>query len=71
MRTFCAKKTCKRLQKSPFEIAVNAIKRLNHQGKTNDEAHRRLRIAVYESLSYCRARVGEKAAHRRQQREER
>src|SRR5580700_9320538 len=43
-------KTCKCLQKSPFEIAVNAINRLNHQGKTNGEAHRRLRVAVYESL---------------------
>src|SRR5580700_3035421 len=43
-------KTCKCLQKPAFEIAVNALKRLNHQGKTNDEAHRRLRVAVYQSL---------------------
>ena len=41
--------TCESLQKSAFEIAVNVFKRSNHQGKTCDEAHRRLRMAVYES----------------------
>src|SRR5271169_1159944 len=41
--------TCEGLQKSAFEIAVNIFKRTNHQGKTCDEAHRRLRMAVYES----------------------
>src|SRR5580704_3596972 len=37
------------LQKSAFEIAVNVFKRSNHQGKTGGEAHRCLRMAVYES----------------------
>src|ERR1700730_15676429 len=41
--------TCKGLQKSAFEIAINVFKRTNHRGKTCDEAHRRLRVAVYES----------------------
>src|ERR1700692_3356590 len=40
---------CESLQKSAFEIAVNVFKRSNHQGKTCDEAYRRLRMAVYES----------------------
>src|ERR1700722_4957356 len=43
------KETCEGLQKFAFEIAVNAFKRSNHQGKTSDEAYRRLRMAVYES----------------------
>src|SRR6266849_689663 len=37
------------LKTTAFEIAVNVFKRSNHQGKTCDEAHRRLRMAVYES----------------------
>src|SRR5205807_2458974 len=37
------------LQTSALEIAINVFKRSNHQGKTGDEAHRRLRMAVYES----------------------
>src|SRR5438270_10559338 len=37
------------LQTSAFEIAINVFKCSNHQGKTCDEAHRRLRMAVYES----------------------
>src|SRR5271155_2219428 len=43
-------KTCERLQKPSFEIAVNALQRLNHQGKTKGEAHRRLSVAADESL---------------------
>src|ERR1700760_2397592 len=43
------KETCKGLQKSAFEIAVDIFKRSNHQGKTCDEANRRLRMTVYES----------------------
>src|ERR1700731_865411 len=39
---------CEGLQKFAFEIAVNVFKRSNHQGKTSDEAYRRLRMAVYE-----------------------
>src|SRR5271170_5419417 len=42
--------TCERLQKPSFEISVNALQRLNHQGKTNGEAHRRLSVAADESL---------------------
>src|ERR1700752_5501731 len=41
--------TCKSLQKPSFEIAVNVFKRSNDQGNTCDEAHRRLRVAVYQS----------------------
>src|SRR5271156_5672258 len=41
---------CKGLQKPSFEIAVTMFNHSDHQGKTHDEAHRRLRIAVYESL---------------------
>src|ERR1700692_3669432 len=41
--------TCEGLQKFAFEIAVNVFKRSNHQGKTSDEAYRRLGMAVYES----------------------
>src|SRR3984893_8040594 len=37
------------LQNSAFEIAVNVFKRSNHEGKTSDDAYRRLRMAVYES----------------------
>ncbi len=37
------------LQTSTFEIAVSVFRRPNHQGKTGDEAHRRLRMAVYQS----------------------
>src|SRR5713101_5420392 len=37
------------LQTSAFKIAVNVFGRSNHQGKTCDEAHRRVRMAVYES----------------------
>src|SRR5713226_5469598 len=44
-----SEETCESLQKSAFEMAVNVFKRSNHQGKTCDEAHRRLRVAVYES----------------------
>src|ERR1700733_3535080 len=36
------------LQKPAFEIAVNAFKPSNHQGKTGDEAYWRLCMAVYE-----------------------
>src|ERR1700687_4096588 len=42
-------KTREGLQTSAFEIAINVFKRPNHQGKTCDEAHRRVRMAVYES----------------------
>src|SRR5213594_2477357 len=42
-------KTREGLQTSTFEIAVSVFRRPNHQGKTGDEAHRRLRMAVYES----------------------
>src|ERR1700722_3730120 len=42
--------TSKRFQRSAFEIAVNVVERSNDQGETCDEAHRRLRITVYESL---------------------
>src|SRR6266404_320412 len=41
--------TRERLQTSAFEIAVSVFRRPNHQGKTGDEAHRRLRMAVYKS----------------------
>jgi hypothetical protein len=37
------------LQTSAFEIAINVFKRPNHQGKTCNEANRRIRVAVYES----------------------
>src|SRR5260370_20625189 len=37
------------LQTSALQTAVNIFKRSNHQGKTCDEAHRGLRVAVYES----------------------
>src|SRR6266550_6772729 len=37
------------LQTSAFEIAINVFKRSNHKGKTCDEPHRRLRMAIYES----------------------
>ena len=41
--------TSEGLQKSALEIGVDVFKRSNHQGKTCDEAHRRLCMAVYES----------------------
>src|ERR1700675_4035296 len=37
------------LQTSAFEIAVNVFKGSNDQGKTRDEAHRCLRMAVYKT----------------------
>src|SRR5579872_1296751 len=37
------------LQTSAFEIAVNVFESSNHQGKTCDEAHRRVRMPVYET----------------------
>src|SRR6266852_2198964 len=37
------------LQTSAFEIAVSVFRRSYHQRKTHREAHRRLRMAVYES----------------------
>src|SRR6266403_915050 len=37
------------LQAAAFKIAVSIFRRPNHQGKTRDEAHRRVRMAVYES----------------------
>src|ERR1700675_4698516 len=37
------------LQTSAFKIAVYVFRRSNHQGKTCDEANRRIRMAVYES----------------------
>jgi len=43
------KKTRERFQASAFEIAVSVFRRSNHQGKTGDEAHRRLGMPVYES----------------------
>ena len=43
------KETRERLQASAFEIAVSVFRRSNHQGKTGDEAHRRLGMPVYES----------------------
>src|SRR5438132_10517127 len=43
------KETREGLQTSAFEIAVSVFRRPNHQGKTGDEAHRSLRMAVYES----------------------
>src|SRR3981189_1326573 len=42
-------KTCEGFQTSAFEIAVSVFRRSNQQGKTGDEAHRRLRMSVYES----------------------
>jgi hypothetical protein len=42
-------KTCKRLQKRAFEIAVNAFERSNDQRESCDEAYGRLRVAVYAS----------------------
>src|SRR6185369_7427274 len=42
-------KTCERFQTCAFEIAVIVFRRSNHQGKTCDEAHRRVRMAIYES----------------------
>src|SRR5882762_247490 len=42
-------KTRKGLQTSAFEIVVNVFRRSNHQGKTCDEAHRSLGMAVYKS----------------------
>ena len=39
----------KRFEEPPFEIAVNILKRSNGQGKSGDETHRRLRVAVHES----------------------
>src|SRR5882762_2197926 len=36
------------LQTPAFEIAVSIFRRPNHQGKTCDEAHRRVGMAVYE-----------------------
>src|SRR5205807_1318845 len=49
MRTFWGKETREGLQTSAFEIAVSVFRRPNHQGKTCDEAHRSLRMAVCES----------------------
>src|SRR5207245_303711 len=37
------------LQTSAFEIAVSVFRRSNHQGRTGDEAHRRVGRPVYES----------------------
>src|SRR5439155_18424083 len=37
------------LQTPAFKIAVNVLKGSNHQRKTCNEAHRRVRMAVYES----------------------
>src|ERR1700750_1863262 len=37
------------LEKTALEIAVNVFKCSNHQGKTDGEAYRCLRMAVYES----------------------
>src|SRR5712671_1164085 len=42
-------KTCECFQTSAFEIAGSVFRRPNHQGKTGDEAHGGLRMAVYES----------------------
>src|SRR5882724_1253885 len=42
-------KTCECFQTSAFEIAVSVFRRSHHQGKTGDEAHRRLGMPVYES----------------------
>src|SRR5258707_2369179 len=42
-------KTCECFQTSTFEIAVSVFRRSNHQGKSGDEAHRRLGMPVYES----------------------
>ena len=48
MRTFWAKRRARASDVS-FEIAVNVFKGSNHQGKTCNETHRRLRMPVYES----------------------
>src|ERR1700741_859932 len=37
------------LQASALQILVSVFRRSNHQGKTNDETHGRLRVPVYES----------------------
>src|SRR5437868_9002758 len=42
-------KTREGLQTSAFEIAVSVFRRSNHQGKTGDEAHRRLGMPVHKS----------------------
>src|SRR5947207_14645943 len=41
-------KTCECFQTSTFEIAVSLFRRSNHQGKSGDEAHRRLGMTVSE-----------------------
>src|SRR5437879_2184947 len=50
------------LQTSAFEIAVSVFRRSNHQGKTGDEAHRRLSISmpVYESCHVVELDLAEK-----------
>src|SRR6266566_5805933 len=53
-------KTRKGLQTSAFEIVVNVFRRSNHQGKTCDEAHRSLRMAVYESCHVVELRSTKK-----------
>src|SRR5207245_563422 len=48
------------LQTSAFEIAVSVFRRSNHQGKTGDEAHRRLGMPVYESCHVVELDLAEK-----------
>src|SRR5258705_13960091 len=54
------KKTRERLQASTFEIAISVFRRSNHQGKTGDEAHRRLGMPVYESCHVVELDVAKK-----------
>src|SRR5258708_12274371 len=53
-------KTREGLQTSGFEIAVSVFRRPNHQGQTGDEAHRRLRMPVYESCHVVELDLAEK-----------
>src|SRR5579862_6061457 len=54
------KKTRERLQASAFEIAVSAFRCSNHQGKTRDEAHRRLGMPVYKSCHMVELELAKK-----------
>src|SRR6266550_2075707 len=53
-------KTCECFQTSTFEIAVSVFRRSNHQGKSGDEAHRRLSMPVYESCHVVELDLAEK-----------
>src|SRR5882757_7416573 len=54
------KETRECLQTSALEIAVSVFRRPKHQGKTCDEAHRSLRMAVYESCQEVKLDLSKK-----------